>query len=66
MMGSVNVTPVEPAMRRMLLKDAKSRCLPPYGPSMSARCVVSDAGGFVEPLWREARLALAWMRDVKP
>lgn len=36
----MNVMPVEPAMRMTVLKEAKSRCVPPYGPSISARCVL--------------------------
>ena len=35
-MGRVNVTPVDPAIKRAVSKAAKSEWEEPYGPSMSA------------------------------
>ena len=41
--GRINVTPVEPAMRRTVSKAAKSACDEPYGPSIKAVYVCWDA-----------------------
>lgn len=39
----MNVTPVEPAIRRTVSKAAKSAWEPPYGPSIRAMCVCCGA-----------------------
>ena len=65
----MNVTPVEPAIRRTVSKAAKSAWEPPYGPSIKAMCV---CWGAMASCWvfgrREAVYEFADVRSrfVKP